>query len=387
MGKGRHEDDLSSRVRAHLRAGSFEIGGRLPAERELATALGVGRTALRPILEELEREGVLERRPQAGTFLRVLPVLQSKGAKIALIAPFSGTGETEPLWLHRVVSAFERVVRPAGVELQLLDQSPRAEDACSVKEMAREAANDGAGAVVLVHPSGSRCTIGCALAMLHDLGVHPVIASARTYSGMASSVYFDSGWGVYCATRHLIELGHRRIGFAGPSIGHEWVRERIAGFRQSLEATEIAELEFSPQWVWTCDEGERIPETGDGERALEKWISLPSEERPTAIMGANDTVALGFLKAARKHGISVPDDVALIGFDNDPAALLAGLSTLERPTETLGEALARVTLDRLVQESGGEVAAITHRLRPDYIERGTVGPPRGSEKTRTKSTP
>ncbi|BCM94407.1 catabolite control protein A [Abditibacteriota bacterium] len=392
MGNARQQDDLNSRVRAHLRSGGFEVGGRLPAERELATSLGVGRTALRPILEELEGEGVLERRPQAGTFLRSLPALTSKGARVTLIAPFGETGEgereTDPMWLHRVVSAFERVARPAGMELQLLDQSPRAADPCSIKEMAREAANAGAGAVVLLHPLGNRCTIGCALALLHDQGVHPVIASARTYSGMASSVYFDSGWGIYCVTKHLIESGHRRIGFVGPSIGHEWVRERIAGYEQALDAAEIAEVGDSAQWIWVCDEGERIPSAQDGENAFGKWLSLLENERPTAIVGANDTVALGFLNAARKHGISIPGDLSLTGFDNDPGALLAGLSTLERPTETLGEALARVTLDRLTQESGGEVAAITHRLRPDFIERKTVAPPRVGEKTKTKtSTP
>ncbi len=385
MGKAQHQDDLSSRVRAHLRSGGFEVGARLPAERELATALGVGRTALRPILEALESEGILERRPQAGTFLRALPVLNSKGSRVTLIAPFGETGqqerETDPMWLHRVVSAFERVMRPAGVELELLDQSPLAGNPCSIKEMTKEAAHAGADAVVLLHPLGDRCTIGCALALLHDLGAHPIIASARTYSGMASSVYFDSSWGIYCATKHLIEFGHRRIGFAGPSIGHEWVRERIAGYEQALNATEATDIEASPAWIWTCDEGEHVPSAHDGIRALEKWLALPEDERPTAVVGANDTVALGFLEAARKKGIEIPGDISLTGFDNDPGSLLAGLSTLERPTETLGEALARVTIDRLAQELGGEVAAITHRLRPDFIERRTVAPPRVAEKT------
>ncbi|RYX86489.1 GntR family transcriptional regulator [bacterium] len=387
MGKARQQEDLNSRVRAHLRSGGFEVGGRLPAERDLAASLGVGRTALRPILEELEREGVLERRPQAGTFLRALPVSTSKGTKVALIAPFGETGqnerETDPLWLHRVVSAFERVAQPAGMELQLLDQSPLAADPCSVKELGREAVNGGAKAVVLLHPLGSRCIIDCALALLHDLGAHPIIASARTYPGMASSVYFDSSWGIYCATRHLIELGHQRIGFAGSSMGHEWVRERLTGFQQALEA---AELDFSPQLVWTSDEGERIPTLQDGEKALEKWLLLPEKERPTAVVGANDLIALGFMAAARKHGIEIPGDVSLTGFDNDPGALLAGLSTLERPTEALGEALARVTLERLAQDSGSDMTAITHRLRPDFIERRTVAAPRLINKTRT-STP
>ena len=378
MGMTRQENDLGGRVRKHLREQGFGVGARLPAERELAQSLGVGRTVLRPVLEALQREGVLERRPQAGTFLRAIPVPHSGGARVALIAPFGEVegreGETEPVWLHRVVSAFERMARPAGMELQLFDQAPRAHDPCSVKEMAREAAGAGARAVVLLHPLGTRGTIGCALALLHDLGARPVIASARTYPGMASSVYFDSGWGVYRATRYLLELGHERIGFAAAPDGHEWVRERVAGFEQALDA---AEVNSSRDWIWKSGDDERLPRAQDGADALEKWLCLSPCERPTAIVAANDIVALGLLQAAKERGINVPGELSLVGFDNDPAALLAGLSTLERPTEALGEALARVTLECLTQEQ--EATAITHRLRPTLIERGTTTPPKRTQ--------
>ena len=369
--KPKHSANYAA-VRDYLRRSGLGAGERLPGEREVAGHLGIGRAALRAALEQLEAEGTLQRRPQSGTFLLAVPPPQSPGARIALIAPLQG--ERDAGWLHRVISALERTVRPAGGELLLRDQSPQAADPCSVKELVQDAADRGAQAAVLLHPLGTKEKIAHALALLHDRNVHPLIVSARTYSGLASQVYFDSGWGAYLATRHLIQSGHTRLGFAGASRGHEWVRERLAGYQSALEA---ADLVRPAEWVWLPDDGERLSAAADGAVALDGWLRLPAARRPTAVVAASDVVALGLLDAARASGVSVPGDLSLIGFDNDPAALLAGLSTVERPTEALGEAVARVILERLA--AGPQAATVTVRLRPVLIERSTVGPPPRSE--------
>lgn len=366
--------DNHTKLRDFLRSGTLQAGERLPGERELAGALGVGRTALRPALEELEAQGFLRRQPQSGTFLVAVPPPLVSGTSVMLVAPFRGAGGTgqaaEAGWLYRVTSAFERTTRHAGAELILTDQSPHADDPCSVKDMAQRAVAAGAQAAVLLHPLGTREKIACALSILHDHEVHPVIVSARTYPGLASQVYFDSGWGAYLATRHLLTRGHARIGFAGASVGHEWVRERLDGYRQALAASEVA---GDAAWVRLPEEGERLPRREDGVLAFEQWRALPAGARPTALVAANDVVALGILDAARAGGVAVPGALSVIGFDNDPEALLAGLTTIERPTETLGEAVAQTTLERLA--AGPQAATVTLRLRPVLIERATVSQP------------
>lgn len=373
------QPDVRRLLRDFLRGGEVPTGVRLPGERDLAVRLGVGRAALRPALRALEAEGILRRQAQSGTWLELVPAPEAGGAKIVLLAPFGGTNalglETDPAWLHRVISAFERTAVPAGARLTLLDQSPRAADPCSVKDMAHLAAQSGAAAVVLLHPVGTRGKIAHALAVLHDANVHPVIVSSRTYPGLASQVYFDSGGGAHRATRFLWQQGHRRIGFAGAPGGHEWVQERLAGYRGALESADIA---ASDDWVWLPDDDERLATAEDGAWAFARWKSLPPETRPTAIFAANDVVALGLLDAAHSASISVPGELSLVGFDNDPGSLLAGLTTLERPTEALGETVARVTLERLA--AGPDAAAVSVRLRPVLIERATVGPPGKDEK-------
>ncbi len=380
---------MDARVRAYLRSAGFVPGERLPGERELAQVLDMSRTALRSALAALEASGTIERRPQSGTFLTRIPAPSARGARVTLIAPFHGNGRADQVrdssWLFRVVSAFERTTGPAGMQIQLEDQSTRLDDSRSIIALARDVAAQRPQAVVLLHPVGTRKDIGQALTILHDQQVHPIIVSSRTYPGLASQVYFDSGWGAYVATRHLLQRGHRRIAFAGAPQGHEWVQDRLAGYQDALAAVEIVP---DAAWVNLPNDGERLAQPSDGEDALQRWLRLPAEIRPTAVDAANDVVALGLLGAAREAGIEVPDALSVVGFDNDPEALLAGLTTIERPIEALGEALARTTLDRVA--GGSHADAVTVRLRPVLIERATVGAPTpepGSGSPRTTRNP
>ena len=360
-------------LRDYLRASGLSPGDKLPGEREIANALGWGRTLLRPLLSQMETDGFLVRRPQSGTFLIALPPPDSGGVRVALLAPFQGTGEpqrNDAFWFHRVAAAFERVAISSGAQLLFFDQSARVGESDSVKAISREIISTGVDAAVLLHPSGTRETISRALALLHDAHVHPLILSARTYPGLASQVYMDGEWGTYLATAFVLSKGHKRIGFAGASPGHEWVRERRDGFQSALAASEIPP---DPTLIWLPGtlQAETPVAPVTGENALDYFASIPSERQPTALVAANDVIALGILRRAHALGISVPDDLSVIGFDNDPGALLAGLTTVERPAESLGETAARVVLERIA--AGMSSDTVSHRIRPVIVERGTVG--------------
>lgn len=364
--------DTEQKLRTWLHEQGLRVGDRLPGERELAAALGMGRTALRPALDSLEALGLLERRPQSGTYLRQLPETVSVGARLALIAPFGGTPEpgrtSDPLFLHRVATAFEAIASPTGATLQLYDQSPAFADPCGVKDLTLRALTEGCQAVVLIHPIGTREKISFTLALLHDKGIPTVIVSSRTYPGLVNQVYFDSAWGMYLAARLLTAKGHTQLGFVGGPTGHEWVHERLQGFHSAITATEGPEL---TTWEWFPeDTSERLVLPEDGQAAFAAWLSLPLQARPSALVCANDTLALGVLAAARAAGVRVPEELALTGFDDDPGALLAGLTTLERPTEALGAAAARVALERLA--AGPDSATVNHRLKPRLKERTTT---------------
>ena len=134
-------------------------------------------------------------------------------------------------------------------------------------------------------------------------------------------------------TEYLISVGHRRIGhITGPMRGSE-AEDRVAGYRDAVEAAGIA---FDPGLVW---QGSYEAETG-AEVAASHF--LPMTDRPTAVFAANDESAIGFIKAVRDAGLSVPEDVSVAGFDDIGYAALfdPGLTTMRQPRAELGRVAA-----------------------------------------------
>jgi LacI family xylobiose transport system transcriptional regulator len=138
------------------------------------------------------------------------------------------------------------------------------------------------------------------------------------------------------AARHLLELGHRRIGvIAGPD-DMLMARARLSGFRSALDAGAVS---LPNDYVRA---GDFSLESGVA-RGLE-LLSLP--EPPTAIFAANDLQALGVYEAARMRGVSIPSQLSVVGFDDLPVAAWVGppLTTVRQPTADMAEQATRLVL-------------------------------------------
>lgn len=156
------------------------------------------------------------------------------------------------------------------------------------------------------------------------------------------SVSIDDVGGGELATNYLIECGHQSIGFIGDRIstfGHAPSRRRYIGFKRALRK---AELPLNLDWIW-C--GEHSSEAA--RQAAREIMQLP--ERPTAIFAAIDMLGFGVLAAAQDLGLHVPDDVAVIGFDDIQAASYVGLTTVNQQLTESGQLGARRMLDWLMQ--------------------------------------
>jgi LacI family transcriptional regulator len=146
------------------------------------------------------------------------------------------------------------------------------------------------------------------------------------------------------ATRHLLALGHRRIGhLASPSTG-EIAEARQRGIRAAL--AEVG-LTLRPAWCPIVPPGREV---GGGFQAMRVLLDLPEDERPTAVIAFNDIIAVGALHAARGHGLRVPRDISIIGVDD---IALAGhthppLTTISQPKYHMGK-LAVQTLRRMCE--------------------------------------
>src|SRR5262245_15733926 len=202
------------------------------------------------------------------------------------------------------------------------------------------------------------------LVRLEAAGVPVVLVDARGKD--VSMVVTDDAEGGRLATRHLLALGHERIGFIGedPSnvFGFTASPARERGYRETLES---AGLEYRNDYV----------RYGPHERTIAQRLTeqlLARRDRPTAVFASSDVQATGVLAAARAAGMRVPDDLSVIGFDDIELSAYAGLTTVRQPLFESGRLGAQLLLDALAHNGASE--PITKELGLELVERSTTGP-------------
>lgn len=167
------------------------------------------------------------------------------------------------------------------------------------------------------------------------------------------------------ATRYLISLGHRRIGFVTGTLELGCSTERLAGYRQAL-----AEHGIPPDRDLIYEGDFMQPSGFAAGRAL---LSLP--QPPTAIFASNDVMAFGVMEAARERGLSIPEDLSIVGFDDIAQASLVHppLTTIRQPLEEMGRAATRMLL-RLIADPQADVSSVI--LPTSLVVRQSCQPPR-----------
>ncbi|HHY46093.1 MAG TPA: LacI family transcriptional regulator [Firmicutes bacterium] len=185
----------------------------------------------------------------------------------------------------------------------------------------------------------------------------PFVLAGRTLPGAdADVVVVDSVLGGYQATMHLLQLGHTRIGYVSGPAGVSASVDRHRGYEQALRHNG---LDPSPELVAVGD----FTQEG-GYAGASRLLSL--EKPPTAIFCANDIMAIGALEAIYERGLKVPEDVAIVGFDDIPFARLRNiqLTTVMYPKYDLGAIAARMLIERIENPA------------PDRLAKQVILPPR-----------
>lgn len=171
----------------------------------------------------------------------------------------------------------------------------------------------------------------------------PVVAltSRAPVEGRApvDTVHVDSVAAAREAVEHLIAKGHRRIGMIAGEAGTPPREDRVLGYRHALEAHGLLTDEMLVRGADFNEEG--------GYRAAQELLRL--DPRPTAIFAANDLMAMGAMAALHELGMRVPQDMAIVGFDDIPAAsmLAPPLTTVAQYPDRLGARTAELLLERL----------------------------------------
>ncbi len=191
----------------------------------------------------------------------------------------------------------------------------------------------------------------------------PLVIVDRQLTGLdVDGVLVDNRQGGYLATRHLIDHGHRRIGcISGPS-NLTPSAQRITGYRAALTDAGLAVDES------LILRGDFHPHSG--QEAMQALLQLPNP--PTAIFACNDLMAIGALFAARSASLRVPEDVAIVGFDDIELARYTTppLSTIAQPKKELGQVAVRLLLDRIEDQLK---PAATRLLETNLVTRASCG--------------
>jgi LacI family transcriptional regulator len=177
-----------------------------------------------------------------------------------------------------------------------------------------------------------------------------------------NSVVPDDCYGAELAVRHLISLGHQKIAYiSGPESWYS-SKERLSGYRHELEQSGIS---FNPDWVRPGDW-----EVEGGYQAVKSLLLL--KNRPTAIFAGNDSMALGAVYAIQDAGLSVPRDIAVVGYDNRDFTRIVRpcITTVVMPVYEMGRIAAEMLLNQIAE---GKREDDEIKVKGELIIRDTCG--------------
>jgi LacI family transcriptional regulator len=189
---------------------------------------------------------------------------------------------------------------------------------------------------VLVSPLGD---VSERLQRMRSLVTPVVLVDRMAEHASLSSVSVDDVAGGRTAVAHLLETGRRRIAFVGGPLELRQVADRLVGAREAVAAVAGAHLEVLEVTALSVLEGRRMGEA---------LAVRPPDERPDAVFTANDLLAVGLLQALVMHGAArVPDDIALIGFDDIDfaSATIVPLSSIRQPSRLIGQTALGILLE------------------------------------------
>jgi len=193
----------------------------------------------------------------------------------------------------------------------------------------------------------------------------PFVLIDRSIAGFEGDlVQGDSVAGGRRLVEHLIELGHHRIGMITEATSVSTARDRLQGYREALEH---AGIEFDPELVV---ESSAI-DPNAARNATLRLLSLA--DRPSAIFAVNNIAVVGVVEAARERGLEIPDDLALVCFDDieHVSRLYPFLTVMAQPAETYGTIATQLLLDRLSGRIGERRRIVV--LPADFIIRRSSG--------------
>ena len=354
--------ELEHHIKGKIASGTWGPGYQLPTERELSAMFGVSRITTSRALLELQKVGLVVREQGRGTFVNRPPETEEGADQDATPrTDFNGLNVVAMVLPDTAVDSGFKMIE--GAEKWLRQRRYRLLSSVSDFDLEREAElihslwQDGVRSLIL-YPIDSEATTKV-VEEVCSKGMKVVIIDRRLNKLSMPFVGSDNFNAGYQITQHLIQVGHRLIAFASGDVGLiSSVADRFRGYCQALNEHQLpvdpglvvnaGQLGWNQGGIRSDESVDQIRKQREetAERTLDYLLGLRSD-RPSAVVAANDRTALLLVRAALQRGIKVPEEMAVVGFDN-----LAGSESAEVPLTTvkqqfrlMGREAARLILE------------------------------------------
>lgn len=322
-------------LRERIQSGIWPNGSSLPSEKELCAEFGVARGTVRQALQTLEKDGFLRREQGRGTFVKLNEhpgeKLQSK--RLAFIVPYVRDSS-----VPTVLIGFQQVAEQAGFSVIFNHVN---NDSQQQERVIRKLIGENIAGIALYPVDSENMPLVESLSRSH----FPIVLIDRYLRGISSDYVMTDHFGsAVRGTHYLLDQGHSRIGFVtwlSPAVSME---HRYLGYVQALKERGLA---LDDRLICRVEGYPMIDLT-----PLQDYLSYA--DRPNAVFAANDQIAIALYRAAANMGLSIPDDLSVLGFDNlDVSAHLEPpLTTLAQPFLDIGQTAAKLLLRRISGENG-----------------------------------
>ena len=242
----------------------------------------------------------------------------------------------------------------------------KCEGAESEVEAIRRLVKGGIDGVILPAPL---CDSEMSLKAVHEAGVAAVLVASGKPAAELSAISINNFEAARAMTRHLLELGHRRIGFINGHPNQTATGQRFHGYVEAMtEAGLSVDADQVAQGYFTYRSG------------LEAAEKLLDSGRPTAIFASNDDMAAATMAVAHRRGLDVPSDLAVTGFDDTPlaATVWPALTTIHQPIAEMAREAVRLLVEQIRSRRGGSEPQVMHKmLKFTLVKRESSAPLEG----------
>ena len=331
---------LAAIIRKQVIYGELKPGVKLPSENELVKQYAISRSSVRQAIDILVGEGLVERVHGKGNFIYDWRTMNVEGGTIALLVPY------ERLSLFpNIINGVEMAAKRRGFSLILSYMGKDDREEIATLKRLRDQRVSG----LVIYPR-NYITYDEMIWQLFEEGF-PFVLIDRYFTDLPCSyVGVDNMRALHNVVTYLIGLGHREIGFMMPPDPNTTsVKERYTGYRDALRHHGIP---FNDQWLCkspTLSYSPVNPES-DEEREIQNYRPyFKQKDLPSALIAINDYTAYLVYNAAKAEGVRIPEDMSLIGFDNDEFARFneVPLTTVEQPFREIGGRAVDLLVDKI----------------------------------------